>query len=316
MKQIIPVYSFNAAGKTITLGDFSTVRLDRILLIVNVTRNVIYYNFADATLGATVATNVITLVGASTSGHANGDKLEVFYDTVIGDPDYQVATPVSDNAGSLTVDAPVGTPAWVRLSDGSAAYVGQKAMASSLPVAIASDQSAVPVSDGSGSLTVDSSIKALYGTEAQAVSCTLTSLASSSTAGREGTVVSNLTDLFNDVLVFGIIKLTSGTPANDKRVYIWAYGTVDAATPQYPDAITGADAAITFNSPINLRLLGIIEAPAQSLTYKAGPWSLRDLFGSVPEKWGIAVQNFTGIAFTSTASDHKILYQGVNGKLV
>jgi hypothetical protein len=29
--------------------------------------------------------------------------------------------PVSDNAGSLTIDAPVGTPAFVRLSDGSAA---------------------------------------------------------------------------------------------------------------------------------------------------------------------------------------------------
>lgn len=82
--------------------------------------------------------------------------------------------PVSDNAGSLTVDAPVGTPVAARLSDGAAFYdaaktgqlpaalvggrlddnvgswmgstaptVGQKAMASSLPVAIASDQSAL-----------------------------------------------------------------------------------------------------------------------------------------------------------------------------
>lgn len=32
-----------------------------------------------------------------------------------------VAVPVTDNSGSLTVDAPVGTPAFVRLSDGSAA---------------------------------------------------------------------------------------------------------------------------------------------------------------------------------------------------
>jgi len=63
--------------------------------------------------------------------------------------------PVTDNAGSLTVDAPVGTPVWVRLSDGSVALVGQKTMANSLPVTIASDQSAVPVSDGGGSLTVD-----------------------------------------------------------------------------------------------------------------------------------------------------------------
>jgi hypothetical protein len=52
--------------------------------------------------------------------------------------------PVSDNAGSLTVDAPVGTPVFVRLSDGAAALVGQKTMALSLPVAVASDQSVFP----------------------------------------------------------------------------------------------------------------------------------------------------------------------------
>lgn len=55
------------------------------------------------------------------------------------------AVPVTDNAGSLTVDAPVGTPVWVRLSDGSAAFVGQKAMAASIPVVLASDQASVPV---------------------------------------------------------------------------------------------------------------------------------------------------------------------------
>lgn len=52
--------------------------------------------------------------------------------------------PVTDNAGSLTVDAPVGTPVFSRLSDGAAALVGQKVMASSLPVALASDQPNVP----------------------------------------------------------------------------------------------------------------------------------------------------------------------------
>ena len=37
------------------------------------------------------------------------------------DPTGTTAQPVTDNAGSLTVDAPVGTPAFVRLSDGAAA---------------------------------------------------------------------------------------------------------------------------------------------------------------------------------------------------
>jgi hypothetical protein len=51
---------------------------------------------------------------------------------------------VDDNAGSLTVDAPVGTPVFARLSDGAAVLIGQKAMASSLPVVLASDQSVLP----------------------------------------------------------------------------------------------------------------------------------------------------------------------------
>jgi hypothetical protein len=43
----------------------------------------------------------------------------------------QTVVPVSDNSGSLTVDAPVGTPAFVRLSDGAAAIT-------TLPVSLAS----------------------------------------------------------------------------------------------------------------------------------------------------------------------------------
>ena len=47
---------------------------------------------------------------------------------------------VDDNAASLTVDAPVGTPVFVRLSDGAAAIT------------------ALPVTDNGGSLTVDGTV--------------------------------------------------------------------------------------------------------------------------------------------------------------
>ncbi len=156
-----------------------------------------------------------------------------------------------------------------------------------------------------------SNIEIKYGTEAQAITCTLASLASAAGAGREGTVIDNTSNLFLDALVMVRVVLQSGTPGNDKRIYVWAYGTVDAATPVYPDAITGADAAITFNSPINLRLLGIIEAPTSAGTFNGGPWSIAQLFGSMPEKWGIAIQNYTNIALSATESNHKKLYQGV-----
>lgn len=91
---------------------------------------------------------------------------------------------VDDNGGSLTIDAPVGTPAFVRLSDGSAAIATLPVSAASLPLpsgaATAAKQPAlgtagtastdvitiqgiasgtvVPVSDGGGSITVDGSL--------------------------------------------------------------------------------------------------------------------------------------------------------------
>lgn len=55
------------------------------------------------------------------------------------------AVNIQDAGNSLTVDAPVGTPVFTRLSDGAVALIGQKVMATSLPVALASDQTVIPV---------------------------------------------------------------------------------------------------------------------------------------------------------------------------
>lgn len=46
----------------------------------------------------------------------------------------QSAIPITDNSGSLTVDAPVGTPVFVRLSDGSSAIATLPISAASLPL--------------------------------------------------------------------------------------------------------------------------------------------------------------------------------------
>jgi hypothetical protein len=58
--------------------------------------------------------------------------------------------PVSDNSGSLTVDAPVGTPVFARLSDGTAALTTTGGRLS-----VDASGVAVPITDNSGSLTVD-----------------------------------------------------------------------------------------------------------------------------------------------------------------
>jgi len=80
MKVKIQNYTFNVAQKKVTLTDYSNIRLDSLLLITNVTKNVIIYNFADDTCGGTVATNQVTLI-ADLTGMLNTDKLQIFYET-------------------------------------------------------------------------------------------------------------------------------------------------------------------------------------------------------------------------------------------
>jgi hypothetical protein len=73
-------YTFNAATKTITLNDITTVDLSRVISIVNQTRGVTYYTAANSDLVLTVATNIITLNATiNTTGHANSDKLHIAY---------------------------------------------------------------------------------------------------------------------------------------------------------------------------------------------------------------------------------------------
>lgn len=148
-----------------------------------------------------------------------------------------------------------------------------------------------------------------YAAEA-AITITLTSLASSATAGRESAEVDNTSNRYIDALVFLATKLAAGTPGNDRAIYVFAWGSLDST--HYPDAITGADAAITFNDPVNIRLIGVINAPTSAGTYKGGPFSIAQAFGGVmPPYWGIAVRNYTGIALSSTAGDHEASFVGI-----
>lgn len=156
-------------------------------------------------------------------------------------------------------------------------------------------------------------IKTAYGADAAAFTLTLASLADSATAGRESTAIDNGTNLYLDALVQGFIKpQNSGSISAPSCVYVWAYGTSDAGGGAYPDTVTGSDAAITMNSPTQLRLLGIINVAAINVKYGGGPWSVANCFGGrLPEKWGIVVQNDCGTALHATEGEHDFWYQGV-----
>lgn len=79
MKVLFQDYTFNAATKQITFNTTDVVSLNQVLVITNVTDNVIIYNFADAAKGGTIANNVLTLTFDTTS-MSNTDSLQIFLD--------------------------------------------------------------------------------------------------------------------------------------------------------------------------------------------------------------------------------------------
>jgi hypothetical protein len=79
MKVLFQDYTFNASAKTITFNTTDTVRLESVLLVTNVTDNIIIYNFADPSLGGTITNNVLTLT-YNTTGMSNADSLQIYLD--------------------------------------------------------------------------------------------------------------------------------------------------------------------------------------------------------------------------------------------
>lgn len=142
------------------------------------------------------------------------------------------------------------------------------------------------------------------------VTCTLASLASSATAGRESTVVDNSTNLDLDAHLYARFKPQSGTPANDKGVYVYGYGLADAV-PNYPDNLTGADAAATPTSEANLTLLSFVNIATSATAGGRFVGSLAMILGGMPIKWGLFIRNYCGFALSATAGDHQLTYDRI-----
>lgn len=79
MKKLISNYTFDPAARTITFNDYSSVDLQGLLLVTNVTANQIIYNFADPCYGGGVNGNIVTLT-YNTVGMAATDALQIYYD--------------------------------------------------------------------------------------------------------------------------------------------------------------------------------------------------------------------------------------------
>lgn len=109
-----------------------------------------------------------------------------------------VAQPVTDNSGSLTVDAPVGTPVFVRLSDGSSAIA-------TLPVSLAAGATAIAKAEDVASADADVGVPAMAVRKATPAN----------TSGTDGD--------------YEMLQMSAGR--------LWTSSTIDAALPAGTNAI-------------------------------------------------------------------------------
>lgn len=148
-----------------------------------------------------------------------------------------------------------------------------------------------------------------YGTSNQTITCGLGTLASA--ASRQSTVIDSTVNKPLDALVCVKVKSGASGTAATGYVNVYVYASVDGGT-TYTDNASGSDSAITLTVPPNLILLGQINVVANGVTYVGGPWSVAEKFGgSMPAKWGIAVENQSGHALDTTAGNHVCNYQEI-----
>ena len=157
-----------------------------------------------------------------------------------------------------------------------------------------------------------STVKMVYGTNNQAISITLTSLANN---GQQGSLaVDNSTNLYLDAIVFIKVKTNAAGTSATGYVNIYAYGSADGGT-TYSDGVTGTNAAQTLTNPPNVKLIGVCNAVANAATYSCGPFAVSPAFsGTLPDHWGIVVENKTGAALD--ASVGSAWYQGAQAQVI
>lgn len=133
-------------------------------------------------------------------------------------------------------------------------------------------------------------------------------------AGRQSTVLSNLSNLYLDYHISG--KITTGTtPTVSRLIEVWAYAAINDSL-LYPDTMTGTDGNVSATSRDILAsgcaLVASMATDATTArTYWFKPISVSSLFGGVlPPAVGVFVVQNTGAALNSTAGNHAIYLTG------
>jgi len=137
-----------------------------------------------------------------------------------------------------------------------------------------------------------------YGLSNQPITLLLANLADGSKATSDE--ISNVSDLFHDVLVQLKVKTGAAGVSATGVLYVYAVGSADGGA-LYPDSEND-----------ERRPIGIIKANADAATFVSELMSIAEAFnGKLPERWKVVVKNQTGAALDGTESNHSKFYQGV-----
>ena len=160
-------------------------------------------------------------------------------------------------------------------------------------------------------------------TSTVAITAAIASLASDTNllAGRASTAVDNTTNQDLDHLVSGAIVVGT-TPTANTSIEVWAYAyqSLATGTPTYPDSITGTDAAKTLtNIGVKSGILRwvatlLVPAATSNVVYSFAPVSIANLFGALPQFYGIFIVHNTGVALN--AAGHSVVYNRIQAQTV
>lgn len=243
------------------------------------------------------------------------------------DPTGGTAQPVTDNGSSITVDAPVGSPAFVRLSDGSAAITNLAVNLAQVAGATVTTGSGTATgairvelpTNGTGvvGLAAGTNVigyvggKPTYGSkttllDGNAASGSGFASLANSTGGYQTNVVDNTSTRYRD---FRIRVQTKGQTSGTAQLDVYVYTALGDTT--YTDGATGSAGTFTVANRFNSKYLGSVTLNAGAAAVQA-ELQLGDVFSSAPDKWGLIFINRSGAALSATATDHLVEYEGVN----
>ncbi len=147
-----------------------------------------------------------------------------------------------------------------------------------------------------------------FGTATALTVTALTTLASSATAGWQSAAIDNTSDLALGALIYVSATLASGPTTGDQTIYIAVYQSEDGTN--YSDPATGSEGLLSRRDPSNFTLVGNISCPTGGpITYKQ---VVKFAPPTMPRKWGVYLNNFTGLAFTAAA----VNYTPLQGQIV